>query len=209
MKTKRLSTRRLRFEALEGRRLLSASIGLQAAGLPMVSGPKLTTSDNWSGYDIQTKIGAVDAVSGSWTVPKVTGTSLGSPSTSVWVGIDGSNNGTVEQIGTSSQLSNGVASYRAWFEMFPNAPVNITTIGINRSGITTIDPVHPGDAITASVVSTGNTKFTLTIEDVPVTGSPWTYTTVRSNIWALRDSAEWIVEAAFLQLGPCAAGKLR
>ena len=47
------------------------------------------------------------AVSGSWIVPTVTGPSSGTTDSSVWVGIDGYGNSTVEQVGTEEDVVNG------------------------------------------------------------------------------------------------------
>ena len=81
-----------------------------------------TVSLNWSGYAAETsfsspKAASVAAVSGSWTVPAVSG--AGTAFSSVWVGIDGYSSGTVEQIGTEQDLSRGTPVYTAWYEMYP------------------------------------------------------------------------------------------
>ena len=56
------------------------------------TGIATTTSSNWSGYAVETNLNSpqsnsVTAVSGSWTVPTVTGT--GTAYSAIWVGIDG------------------------------------------------------------------------------------------------------------------------
>jgi hypothetical protein len=138
------------------------------------------TSTNWSGYAASTSAGAVTAVSGAWIVPTVTGTGSGTTYSSAWVGIDGFNSSTVEQTGTEMDVTNGKASYSAWYEIYPNAPV---TIPIN---------VHPGDAISASVTYNGGGKFTLKLSDSDGNQS---YTTTQSLANPQLSSAEWIVEA--------------
>jgi Peptidase A4 family len=50
----------------------------------------------------------------------------------------------VEQTGTEADCHGGAAAYQGWFEMFPNAPVFYD------------NPVQPGDAMNASVVSADN-----------------------------------------------------
>ncbi len=85
--------------------------------------PSTTTSTNWSGYAVGADAGAVTAVSGSWTVPTVTGN--GTSDSVAWVGIDGFNSSTVEQTGTAMDLVNGHAQYSAWYELFPNALVTV------------------------------------------------------------------------------------
>ena len=139
-----------------------------------------STSTNWSGYADSTNAGAVTAVSGSWTVPTVTGS--GTSDSAAWVGIDGFNSSTVEQTGTAMDIVNGHAEYSAWYEMFPAAEVTIRNLTIN-----------PGDTIAASVTyNTAANDFVLTITDV-TDGN--TFTTTQSAPNAQRSSAEWIVEA--------------
>ncbi len=95
--------------------------------------------------------GSVTAVSGTWTVPTVTG--IGTAYSSVWVGIDGYNSNSVEQTGIEADTVNGVAQYSAWYEMYPAGEVTVNLA------------IHHGDQISASVVYAGG-KFTMTIEDL-------------------------------------------
>jgi hypothetical protein len=144
------------------------------------------TSLNWSGYAIETSLSspqsnAVSDVRGSWTVPTVTSSSYSTYS-SIWVGIDGYSDKTVEQIGTEQDWVNGAARYYAWYEMYPKGSVVIST---------STYPVSPGDHLTAEVSYTGSNSFTLTLSD---TTADWTFTTTQKAN-ALRQSAEWIVEA--------------
>ncbi len=134
-----------------------------------------TTSTNWSGYAVQSTNGSVTAVSGTWTVPSVTG---GVGYSAVWVGIDGYQSSTVEQIGTEQDTS-GDGDY-AWYEMYPGDSVNISSLAISA-----------GNSITASVVYSGG-SFTLTLTD-NTTGK--SFTTQQSGSKLQRSSAEWIVEA--------------
>ncbi len=104
-------------------------------------------------------------VTGSWVVPKVSGS--GNTYSALWVGIDGNTSSTVEQIGTSQDVSNGVPSYSAWWEMYPNGMTNITRT-TTATGVTTKTPfnVAPGDTITASVqYVTSSNSFVLTLTD--------------------------------------------
>jgi hypothetical protein len=142
-----------------------------------------TTSTNWSGYAAATSLkssqtGSVSAVSGSWTVPAVTGSGTGY--SAVWVGIDGYQSSTVEQIGTSSDISNGVATYYAWYEMYPNASTTIAVTSLK---------VAAGDKITASVQYAAG-AFVLTITD-----GTQSFTTSQTVANPRESSAEWIVEA--------------
>jgi hypothetical protein len=163
------------------------------------------TSSNWSGYAIvpnptnatQNVRGkgngngggkpsggsspAFNDVTGSWVVPAVSAGSSASTYSSTWVGLDGYNTTTVEQIGTEQDWSNGGPAYYAWFEMYPKGAYEI--VGF---------PVNPGDAIFAEVATASKGEFTLTImnatEDV-------TFSTTQRSQRAQRQSAEWVVEA--------------
>ena len=64
-----------------------------------------STSTNWSGYAV-TGSGA-NHVIGTWTQPTVTCARGENSWSSPWVGIDGDNSNTVEQIGTDSDCSGG------------------------------------------------------------------------------------------------------
>src|SRR6516164_3007894 len=122
------------FSALESRRtrkisrVLPRLEELETRALP--SG--LVSSTNWSGYAAfaSPANSAVTAVSGTWSVPTVTpGPTPGWSSS--WVGIDGFNSGSVEQIGTEQDItSSGTAQYYAWYEMYPKGLVQITSMTI-------------------------------------------------------------------------------
>jgi len=146
------------------------------------------TSTNWSGYVAANNLNnpgqnSVSAVYGSWIVPAISAAS-NSTYCAIWVGIDGYNSPSVEQIGTAHDWSNGTAQHYAWFEMYPGGSYAI-------SGF----PVNVGDVISASVEYTGNNVFVMRLvndtKKVVVT-IPTSYTTSAS---AQRKSAEWVVEA--------------
>jgi hypothetical protein len=154
--------------------------------------PSTVTSSNWSGYAAETSFtspqsAAVSAVSGSWTVPKVLNT-RGTAFAAFWLGIDGFSSNSVEQIGTDSDIVNGVPQYYAWYEMYPNP--------VHRIG-----SVRPNDVITASVTADASNNFTLTIADASSTSwaNPFTITLAAAS--AQRASAEWIAEAPLGSFG--------
>jgi hypothetical protein len=150
-----------------------------------------SASQNWSGYAIATSLthpasNVVNAVYGSWIVPTIAAVTHNTWC-SLWVGIDGYSNSTVEQIGTEHDWSNGRQIDYAWFEMYPSFSYEI--VGF---------PLRSGDSITGSVVYRGNGVFVLTIANNTrrvFTTIPTSYTTSRT---AQRSSAEWIVEAPYL-----------
>ncbi len=136
-------------------------------------------SENWAGYAATGAAGSLTSVSSSWAQPTVT---CGATDTfsSFWVGLDGDGTPTVEQIGTEADCAGGAASYQGWYEIFPNAPVFFS------------NPVQPGDAMSASVVSGGDGTFTLTLTD---STQGWTQTTQQAEPGAQLGSAEVIAEA--------------
>lgn len=173
-------------------------IGLVYAG-PATNLSEITGA-HWSGYVAETNFadpqpGSVTAVNGSWVVPVVSGPPTGSTNASIWVGIDGNGNSTVEQIGTSEKVVDGQPIYYAWWEMYstiaqqPEQPIYSMTI-------------VPGDSISASVqyMTTGPYRglFDLSIVDNSRPDDSFnTYASspVYQNPLAQLSTAEWIVEA--------------
>jgi hypothetical protein len=160
------------------------------------------TSHNWSGYAVTAPTPTADtvtAVTGTWTVPKVTGAVTSD--SAVWVGMDGfldngdHDSNSVEQLGTVQAQTvisvrhghkttvSTVSTYFAWVEMWPG-PMTV----LSQSTY----PVEPGDTITASVTySESQAVFIRAMNS----SRGWTYMDVVS--WAVpeRMTAEWIVEA--------------
>jgi hypothetical protein len=135
-------------------------------------------STNWAGYAVTAGAGAVTQVIGNWVVPAVTTTVSGY--SSAWVGIDGYNSNSVEQIGTDSDYVNGRTQYYAWYEMYPNPSVNLSLA------------INPGDKISASVTFSSPNQFALVITNVTRGTSN---STTQTSSSAQRSSAEWIQEA--------------
>jgi len=145
------------------------------------------TSGNWAGYAAADTLaapmsGAVSDVKGTWTVPSVSATDSDNTYSSIWVGIDGYSDGTVEQAGTEQDVTPDGAVYYAGFEMYPKFGYRIVSF-----------PVEPGDVIFAEVHYRGNNRFDLSIRNM--TRNVSFNTTQRSK--AKRQSAEWIVEAPY------------
>jgi len=115
------------------------------------------TSSNWGGYALETSLSApqnnaVSDVKGQWTVPSVTASTSPNTYSSIWVGIDGYSDGSVEQTGTEQDWSNGHPVYYAWFEMYPKSAYQILNF-----------PVNSGDTVATEVQYNGNGSFKLTI----------------------------------------------
>ena len=139
-------------------------------------------STNWSGYAVTGS--NVVSVEGSWIVPPATGTRFTTAYSSFWVGIDGFNSGTVEQIGTDSDVQRGKPAYYAWYEFYPLEAMQ--TISLT---------VIPGDIMDASVTYTSS-EFTLYIENMNTTVSfSMTESVASLGYTPARSSAEWIAEA--------------
>jgi Peptidase A4 family len=143
-------------------------------------------STNWSGYAVSGT--TFTDVKGTWTQP-IADCSVTNRSTysSFWVGIDGYNSGSVEQIGTEADCSHGSPSYSAWFEMYPNPMFTIPVT------------VTPGASYTGEVKYNGSGSFTLTLS----TGGQVIYSTTQSLNNPSLSSAEWIAEAPSLCAGGC------
>jgi hypothetical protein len=180
---------RLGVEQLENRIALSTAPSPSGVTGFAAERPRFNTvnSTNWSGYAAETNLttpasNVVTFVSGQWVVPTVTGSASKNTYSSVWVGIDGYSSSTVEQTGTEQDVINGVATYHAWYEIYPKeAEVVITSM-----------TVKPGDTMSASVTYIGNSQFTMKITDVTRNE---TFSVTQTEAAAKRSSAEWIVEA--------------
>jgi len=142
----------------------------------------IVNSLNWSGYAVTGAPGSVTNAKGSWIVPSIQGACGASNQyASFWVGIDGFNSNTVEQIGVDADCQTGVPTYYAWFELYPH-PFFII------NGFT----ISPGNTVSAEVQYDGGGRFTLSITNVTTGQSFSTSAKVHS---AQRSSAEWIAEA--------------
>src|SRR2546425_108089 len=171
------------------RQFTLAPIPASAVHHPRQAAPHLRnangTSQNWGGYAVESDFnaplrGAVSDVKGTWTVPGVSSSGSTHTYSSIWVGIDGYSDNTVEQTGTEQDWTPNGAVYYAWFEMYPKFGYRILNF-----------PVQPGDTISAEVNYIGNNLFKLTIANL--TRNHTFSTTQRHK--AQRSSAEWIVEA--------------
>jgi hypothetical protein len=138
-------------------------------------------SVNWSGYaDTATKAQTFTKVSGTWTAPKVT-CSAEDQVTSNWVGLDGFNTSSVEQLGTFAWCFQGTPIYFTWYEMYPALPVEAGT------------KLKPGDKITASVTRTG-TSYAFKLTDSTTSGNNISATKTCTLTKCKDKSAEWISE---------------
>jgi hypothetical protein len=176
--------------------------GMQHSARSAAANGGLTGSQsiNWSGYaDAETGSNTVSQVSGTWTMPAVS--CLPAPYENQdaflanWVGIDGFNNGTVEQLGTAVQCFEGVKYYYVWYEMYPQNTVEEGTAAcINNN----VDCPQPGDQISASVTVTpagsGENNYQFTLTDHTRPDESFSVTQQCAATTCLDASAEWIIE---------------
>jgi Peptidase A4 family len=142
-------------------------------------------STNWAGYaDVTCGTCALRYVAASFTLPSLNCKNSPDGSfASFFVGLDGIGDSTVEQIGTTSECSGGAASYLAFYEMFPLAPVGF-------SGIS------PGDAISvAAYFNSVTNRWQLGLTDVTTGGTVATVQACPSGSACRNRSAEIITEA--------------
>lgn len=131
---------------------------------------------------------------------------------SSWVGIGGycenanctAVDSTLVQLGTEQDVSrSGTTEYYAWVEVLPNNPILIAKNYPSCASPSCAYPVHPGDAITASLscqsdCSPGQTQsWLLTMTDATAN---WTFSTTINYASTLM-SAEWIQEAPSSRAG--------
>src|SRR4051794_8949317 len=135
------------------------------------------TSSNWAGYAVSGE--SFTSVEGDWVIPTADDTTDGY--SAAWVGLGGadSTSTALEQVGTESDYVDGQATYSAWYELLPDAPVTLNL------------DVSPGDKMHAAVTVDGTT-VTITLSNL-TTGKSTTKTLHMSD--PDTTSAEWIAEA--------------
>ncbi|WDL95505.1 hypothetical protein [Alicyclobacillus sp. ALC3] len=141
-------------------------------------------SQNWAGYiDTPTGNTPYTSISGSWTVPTISGSA--NSAAAQWIGLGGVTTRDLLQMGTIEDYQNGQAVAHVFWEKLPNAATNILT-------------VPAGSTVHANISkSTGNT-WLLTVTARTPSGSVKTKTVPvsLSSAYAqgIGTSAEWISE---------------
>jgi hypothetical protein len=142
------------------------------------------SSLNWSGYAVYQSGTTFTHAQGDWTQPAVAPGSCPKEKTqlsSFFVGIDGYNSSSVEQIGTEADCIKGSPFYYAWYEMYPAPQVVLTGCAL-----------APGVPVHAEVSYVSGSTFALTLTVNGINCSPGT---VVAPGTPSRSSAEWIAEA--------------
>jgi hypothetical protein len=104
--------------------------------------PDAVTGSVWTGYVLVGHSEGFRQVTAQFKIPHVTCTSNASKA-SFWIGLDGYGNGTVEQVGISTNCSGSIPSVRAFWEMYPNKPPQLQF------------STYPGDTISMLVKYVG------------------------------------------------------
>ncbi len=168
---------------------LAATVACALGVVPAASAStdvQTASSANWAGYVVGGSSASTSykSVSGSWVAPTAKCTS-GQGFSSFWVGLGGSGSSSsgseaLEQAGTEADCNaNGTATYSAWYELVPSAPVKVDMA------------VSPGDHITSKVTVDGS-SVTINLTN-STTGGSFSKTLQMSNPDV--SSAEWIAEA--------------
>lgn len=137
---------------------------------------------NWAGYVVARDGVRITDVRGSWTQPAIRCDGAATQMSSYWIGIDGSSNDTLEQLGTEADCRDGRATYAAWWETIPEPQI--------RTDL----EIRPGDQLRASIHSSGD-RYTMSLRN-DTTGGSFSKTVD----WPAAEgaSAEWIAEATSL-----------
>jgi peptidase A4-like protein len=139
-------------------------------------------STNWAGYAAARPGTAFRYVQATFFVPYVNCTSTPNAFSSHWVGLDGLNSRTVEQLGVEAGCAGSIPEYYAWYEMYPG----------NESSVFF---VKPGNSIVASVRYNWRDKiFALTLDDT-TTGQHFSRFLKCAASSCLRSSAQVISES--------------
>jgi hypothetical protein len=167
---------------LIGALAVTAACLLGGASAASAADVQQASSENWSGYVVGSSsesTNSFSSVSGSWVQP--TAKCTGSQSYSAfWVGLGGSGQSDeLEQAGTEADCSAQTASYFAWYELVPSAPVRLDLT------------IRPGDHISSQVRVSGS-SVTVSLRD-QTTGQSATRTLSMTD--PDTSSAEWIAEA--------------
>ena len=106
-------------------------------------------STNWAGY--RTSTGGVTRATATWVQPRLELVGLHPNVVGCWVGLSSPQSRMIVQIGTEGYRDPSVTDYRAWYELYPKAPVTIDLA------------VNPTDTVTVTVASLGAGRYRLTL----------------------------------------------
>jgi hypothetical protein len=142
-------------------------------------------SSNWAGYiDTPASDSLYTSVSGSWTVPDISGSREGSAAAQ-WIGLGGVSTSDLLQMGTLEYVDNGQIVVEVFVEKLPDAAQSVTA-------------VTAGSTFTASISQASDTVWNLTYTVVSTDGETITDTITQTldadYAEEIGSSAEWISE---------------
>jgi hypothetical protein len=140
------------------------------------------SSSNWSGYATTASKRVVTCVESEWVQPKVACHGSSTSSLSIWVGLGGFDQSSLEQIGTAADCVAGVPLEYSWHEGLPR----------QRHEIDSPVPISTGDRIWAQVRWIGGSSYQLSLANLT---HPDGFTVKDTNKGLRRTEAEWIAEA--------------
>jgi hypothetical protein len=162
--------------------LTVAASSAAPASLPLSQVPfSLGQSQNWSGY--VATAGPYTEATGSFTVPSLSPATPAQDMVSEWVGIDGSDNGSLVQAGVTEApepYDTGVFDVFAWWEVLPFTSQPIPTMTVSA-----------GDEVSVTIARVSGTSWTIHLTD-RTNGQSYTQDVGYDGPGT---SVEWIVEA--------------
>ena len=161
---------------------ISLAGGPPSPAMSSASNSSRIDSTNWAGYAVARPGAVFRYVQATFFVPYVDCVGTPNAYSSHWVGLDGLNSRTVEQLGVEAGCSGTTPQYYAWYEMYP---------GNEASAFF----VKPGNSIVASVYYNEHTKmFLLTLLDT-TTGQHFSHSLTCTATSCARASAQIISES--------------
>jgi hypothetical protein len=159
-----------------------AGPGQVTPGRVLGRGAAVIRSFNWAGFAAARRGTTFRSLRAAFFVPYADCQRTPGSYSSHWIGLDGLNSSSVEQLGVAAGCAGPRPKYYAWYEMYPK-PV---------SGVFA---VRPGNAIVASVSYRATSQtFVLSLRDV-TTGQNFTRSAKCAARACVRSSAEVISEA--------------
>lgn len=144
---------------------------------PQNVGISSNVSENWAGY--VATAGNYTEISGSWNVPSVSASNAANTSAdATWVGIGGVSTTDLIQAGTQAIIQNGQIQYQPWYEILPNAAINVPL------------SIKAGDSISIAISETSTNQWQIIFKN-NTTGQSYTQDV---NYTSTHSSAEWIEE---------------
>jgi hypothetical protein len=176
--------------------IISTGVARATTATIVVAVPSTANSALWSGYVASPGVGSVTAAGATWIEP----TTTGAGASSIWVGIDGYNGSTVEQIGVATSVVGGVTVYTPWIEFFGDQNAKgATGPDYYQTNLPASYVVHAGDTISASVALVAGTtsEFSFQMKITPKSGAAVeNYSSIQtmSYVAPQRSTVEWIAE---------------